>query len=174
MNLQELLQRYADDQRIKTIAEKLNQNNSQSLHLTGLVGSADAVAATSIIQQTQKHHVFVLTDKEEAAYFLNDLEHLLEKKQPLWFPDSFKKPGRFTEQQSEHIMLRTETLNRVVNSVTKAEVVVTYPEALFEQVVNKQSLQQHTITFAINQQLDIATITEQLFEYGFQQNDFVW
>ena len=174
MNLQELLQRYAEDPRVKTIAEKLNQQTAETLHLTGLVGSADAVIASNVIEQTKKHHVIVLTDKEEAAYFLNDLEHLLEKKSPLWFPDSFKKPGRFNEQHSEHIMLRTETMNRVVNSVTKSEIIVTYPEALFEKVVNKSSLQQHTLVFGIQQKLDAALVTDQLINYGFEQNDFVY
>lgn len=174
MNLQELLQKFSEDQRVKQIASVLQANRQTTAHLRGLVGAADAIVAASVIQQTKTHHIFVMTDKEEAAYFLNDLQHLIEKKEPLWFPDSFKKPGRFNELNSDHVMLRTETLNRLVNSVTKNEIVVTYPEALFEKVVSKNSLQQHTIIFAIQQKLDPATVTTQLIEYGFEQNDFVY
>ena len=46
------------------------------LHLRGLVGSQDAVVAAATAN-AQYPHVFIMHDKEEAAYFLSDLQHLL-------------------------------------------------------------------------------------------------
>ena len=52
---------------------------ASKLHLRGLVGSGAALVAYSAMQKTGGVHLFVLPDKEEAAYMLNDLENAAGK-----------------------------------------------------------------------------------------------
>ncbi len=175
MDLKNILQRFAEDERTKRSAGKINENSTGYLHLRGLVGSSSAFAASAICKNTISHpHLFILNDKEQAAYFQNDLQNLVEKKEVLFFPDSFKKPGKLQELSSNNTLLRTETLNRFANSPAKNEWVVTYPEALFEKVVNTQALKKNTLLIRINEKLDIDFVTEVLINYGFERTDFVY
>lgn len=175
MNLDDILQRLAEDERTKKIAGKINENSAEHFYLKGLVGSSAAFVASAVYKCTNnRHHIFILNDKEQAAYFQNDLQNLTEKKEVLFFPDSFKKPAKLQELNSNNIQLRTETLNQLVNSPVKNEIVVTYPEALFEKVVNTQVLKKSTLLIRINEKLDIDFVTELLISYGFERTDFVY
>lgn len=175
MDLKSILQCFAEDKRTKITAGKINENNTGYLHLRGLVGSSAAFVLSAISKNTvNRPHLFILNDKDQAAYFQNDLQNLTEKKEVLFFPDSFKKPGKLQELSSNNTLLRTETLNRLANSPTKNELVVTYPEALFEKVVNTQALKKSTLLIRINEKLDIDFVTELLINYGFERTDFVY
>ncbi len=82
------------------------------------------------------NHLFILNDKEEAAYFHNDLEQLSQALDVFYFPDSYKKTGQFQEFNSSHSMLRTEALMRFSSdgNAVRKKILVTYPEALWEKV----------------------------------------
>ncbi len=174
MNLQAVQDAYNLHPKVQHIAEKLKPQTQTTLHLQGLVGSSHAFIAAGVFKQLNKPHLFIFNDKEEAAYFQNDLQNLIEKKEILFFPDSFKKPARLQELNSHNIQLRTEVLNRVVNSPTKNEIIVTYPEALFEKVVNTSALKKSTLLIRINEKLDIDFVTDVLVNYGFDRVDFVY
>jgi len=174
MNLQAVQDAYNLHPKVQHIAEKLKPQTQTTLHLQGLVGSSHAFIAAGVFKQLNKPAIFIFNDKEEAAYFQNDLQNLIEKKEILFFPDSFKKPARLQELNSHNIQLRTEVLNRVVNSPTKNEIIVTYPEALFEKVVNTSALKKSTLLIRINEKLDIDFVTDVLVNYGFDRVDFVY
>jgi transcription-repair coupling factor (superfamily II helicase) len=174
MNLQELLARFHEDARIKTIAEKINAIPPARFFLKGIVGSAGSFIAASLYKLLDYNHVFILNDKEGAVYFQNSLQDLLDKKDIFYFPDSFKRPGKLEEVNTNNILLRTETVNRLTNSITKAELVVTYPEALFEKVVQKEVLQQNMLFIKINEKLVVDFMIELLVTYGFERVDFVY
>ncbi len=74
----DLLTLYRNDPRVARIAEGL-QPDSARVQIAGTIGSSQALIAASVIDRTPGVHVFVLTDKEEAAYFINDLEALRGK-----------------------------------------------------------------------------------------------
>jgi len=70
--------------------------------------------------------------------------------------------------------LRTETVSRFLSGYTTGELLVTYPEALFELVVNTKVLKKSTIQIKSGEALDVPFITEVLVEYGFMHTDFVY
>ncbi|HNO04171.1 MAG TPA: CarD family transcriptional regulator, partial [Flavobacteriales bacterium] len=74
-SITDLLALYRTDARVAQIAEGL-QTPAARVQISGTIGSAQALIAHSVIEQRGGVHVFVLTDKEEAAYFINDLEAL--------------------------------------------------------------------------------------------------
>jgi hypothetical protein len=111
-------------------------------------------------------------DKEEAAYYLNDLENLINDQDVLFYPSSYRRPYQIEETDNANILLRAEVLNRI-NSRKKPSIIVTYPEALFEKVVTRKELDKNTLKVAVADQISIDFINEVLFEYNFKRVDFV-
>jgi len=69
MNLQVLLGSYQNDIRLKQLAAGISlPDNKIRVYLDNLRGSAINFIATAIWQSTDVNHVFILNDKEEAAY----------------------------------------------------------------------------------------------------------
>ena len=79
MTLEDLKSKYANDSRLAELIDQFNVVGSKS-SISGLVGSAKALVSGSVLEKTGGTHLFILNDKEEAAYFHNDLESLFEKK----------------------------------------------------------------------------------------------
>ncbi len=74
-SLPDLLSLYRSDARVARISDGLHDRSAR-VQISGTIGSAQALIANAVIEQRGGVHVFVLTDREEAAYFLNDLEAL--------------------------------------------------------------------------------------------------
>jgi transcription-repair coupling factor (superfamily II helicase) len=77
-SLSDLLSLYRSDARVARVADGLREKAAR-VQIAGTVGSSQAFIANAVIEQRGGVHVFVLTDREEAAYFLNDLEALRGK-----------------------------------------------------------------------------------------------
>ncbi len=138
----------------------------------GIVGSLDAVLAAAIYLQDLQTHVFILHEKEEAAYFLNDLQNLLPDKEILFFPTSYRKPYQLEETDNANVLRRAEVLSQL--SLGGSELIVTYPEALTEKVISQKSLVQNTFVAKVGEKLDTNFIAEFLLSYDFEKTDFVY
>ena len=119
-----------------------------------------------------KPFLLIFNDKEEAAYYLNDLEQLLGDKNVLFYPGSYRRPYQIEETDNANVLLRSEVLNRI-NSRKKPAVIVTYPTALFEKVVTKKELEKNTLKVTVGESLSLDFVNEILFEYKFKRVDFV-
>jgi len=139
----------------------------------GLIGSSDAMVATATYFIQHTNMLFVLPDRDEAAYFQSDLESLLEK-EVLIFPSSYRKPFEFTQPDSGNVLMRAEVLNELIHSTEYGKVIVTYPEALAERVINRDSLEKNTLEIGVSNKLSIEFINEFLIEYDFERVDFVY
>jgi transcription-repair coupling factor (superfamily II helicase) len=175
MNLQVLLGMYQNDPRLKQLAAGISLPNTQArIYLDNLRGSSINFIATTVWQLSDVNHVFILNDKEEAAYFHNDLENLTNALDICLFPDSFKKTGAFSELNSSHVMLRTEALTKFSSESVHKKVLVTYPEALFERVVNPKTLSGNMIGIRVGETLQVEKLMEQFVGLGFKREDFVY
>ncbi|MGV3638785.1 MAG: CarD family transcriptional regulator, partial [Flavobacteriales bacterium] len=191
----DLLTLYRNDPRVARIAEGL-QPDPARVQIAGTIGSAQALIAASVIDRTPGVHVFVLTDKEEAAYFINDLEALRgisravdqpgkpsaeRKHDDLFF---YPAPSRSAYDSEGHHdgerVTRTEVLEALMKQGEgddehhKTLVIVTYPEALVPLVVAKEVLQKNTLTIKRQEELPIDTLQEWLEETGFSRVEFVY
>lgn len=118
--------------------------------------------------------LYVANTKEEAAYFYHNTVSLLPRK-PVWFfPDSSRQPGQYKEVNSNQVLQRTETINKITGLEAAAHIIITYPEALAEKVVSPQVLNKNRINLAIRENLDVDFLIEILVEYGFSNVDFVY
>lgn len=176
--IEPLLNRYQSDTRVQQLVSHLQEsqsgNNPARLHLAGGVGSVPSVVAAAVWKSHPSSHCFVLQDKERAAYFLNDIQNLLQKKDVLFIPDSFKIPGRFDEVNPNNVLLRTEAVNRLAHAHTSGELIVTYPEALFERIVDPRALEKQTLFIKKDEKLDSDFLLDVLIEHGFERVDFVF
>ncbi len=141
-------------------------------HLKGLIGSSFSFVIANAFKDAEKPFLLVFNDKEEAAYYLNDLEQLLDEKHVLFYPGSYRRPYQIEETDNANVLLRAEVLNRI-NSRKKPAVIVTYPDALFEKVVTRRELEKNTLKIANGDNLSIDFVNEVLFEYQFRRVDFV-
>ena len=101
MKVSDFLKLYKQDSIVQTIAEAIKPNESANIKIKGLVGSLDAIMGASVYSLDHQNHLFVLHDKEEAAYFYNDLQSLLHPKEILFFPTSYKRPYQFDEIEND-------------------------------------------------------------------------
>lgn len=157
------------------IAQTQNDDTKHShnnLHLKGLVGSSFSFVLSEVFKTSDKPFLLIFDDKEEAAYYLNDLEQLINDKDVLFYPGSYRRPYQIEETNNANVLLRAEVLNRI-NSRRKPAVIVTYPDALFEKVVTKKELEKNTLKISVGNELSIDFVNEVLFEYNFKRVDFV-
>ncbi|OSZ82724.1 transcription-repair coupling factor [Chitinophagaceae bacterium IBVUCB1] len=175
MNLQVLLGLYQNDIRLKQLAAGISlPQPAIRAYLDNLRGSAVNMIATAVWQQSDANHLFILNDKEEAAYFHNDLEHLTGALDICFFPDSFKRAGHYNELNSSHVMLRTEALTKFSGERVHKKVLVTYPEALFEKVVNPKTLSGNMISIKVGENLQVDALMQKFVALGFKREDFVY
>ncbi|WP_396152824.1 transcription-repair coupling factor [Flavobacterium sp.] len=142
------------------------------IRIKGLIGSSLSFVIQTLFQKTELPFLLLFNDKEEAAYYLNDLENLINDQDVLFYPSSYRRPYKIEETDNANILLRAEVLNRI-NSRKKPSIIVTYPEALFEKVVTRKELDKNTLKVAVADQISIDFINEVLFEYNFKRVDFV-
>lgn len=174
MNLQGVLQLYERDSRLKSLAAGILLPRPGYFHLTGLAGSAATFVGATVWNSADVNHLFILNDKEEAAYFHNDLEQLTQALDLFYFPDSFKKTGQFQEFNSSHSMLRTEALMKLTGPHVHKKILVTYPEALFEKVAGNTAYNANMIHVKVGETLKVDELLQKLVAWGFEHSDFVY
>ncbi len=140
--------------------------------LKGLTGSALSFVISDVFKNAELPFLLIFNDKEEAAYYLNDLEQLIGEKDVLFYPGSYRRPYQIEETDNANVLLRAEVLNRI-NSRKKPAVIVTYPDALFEKVITRKELDKNTLKIKIDDSLSLDFLNEVLFEYQFKRVDFV-
>lgn len=171
MSKSHLSQTYAQTLQTQNLQIAIANNQSRT-HVKGLVGSSFSFVVTEIFRASDLPFLLIFNDKEEAAFYLNDLELLLNEKDVLFYPGSYRRPYQIEETDNANVLLRAEVLNRI-NSRKKPAIIVTYPDALFEKVVTRKELERNTLKISINDNLSIDFINEVLFEYQFKRVDFV-
>ncbi|MBX7226781.1 MAG: transcription-repair coupling factor [Chitinophagales bacterium] len=172
-SLDDLLAHYVNDERIIRL-EKHLEHAGASVSIKNAVGSLPAFIGSAIFTRTSYCHIFVMDDWEDAAYFENDLSSLLEKKEVIFFPNSYKKPGFFDELNNNQVLTRTQALNKLVNRRNTPELLVTYPEAILEKIVKAEKLKENTLHLKTGEKIDLDFILDLLIEYGFERTDFVY
>ncbi len=173
-NLHHLLDLYQKDKRTQQILESVQTTDPARLQVLGTVGSQPAFILTGLWLAAPRPMLVIANDKEEAAYFQNNLSSLLVDQGVRFFPDSFRRPTSFDRLDANNVLARTETINRLSNDRGKKELVVTYPEALFEKVVDPALLESERITIGKGELLDVDTVIDILNDHGFQREDFVF
>ena len=171
LTIQNIVNQYQKSALVSQLNVFLKEEKSR-FQISNLVGSSLSFVISETFKKADKPYLLIFNDKEEAAYYLNDLEQLLGDKNVLFYPASYKRPYQIEETDNANVLLRSEVLNRI-NSRKKPAIIVTYPTALFEKVVTKKELEKNTLKIAVGESLSLDFVNEVLFEYKFKRVDFV-
>lgn len=165
---------YQSDPIFQTLAHQLSAGDPFQLQVKGLSGSLDMVLLAAYFAQQGGFHLVIAQDKEEAAYLNSDLQNLLGNLDQGIFPSSYKRPYQYEEVDNANVLQRAELLNQLLESKGSSRIVITYPEALYEKVINKRSLVENTFTARVGEAVDMEFVTEILSTYDFERTDFVY
>ncbi|MEM5566597.1 transcription-repair coupling factor [Psychroserpens sp. AS72] len=171
MSKSTLSQTYAQSLQMQNLCTTI-ANSQKKVHLKGLVGSSLSLVLSESFKSAELPFLLIFNDKEEAAFYLNDLEALLSDKDVLFYPGSYRRPYQIEQTDNANVLLRAEVLNRI-NSRKKPAIIVTYPDALFEKVVTRRELEKNTLKISVGDELSLDFVNEVLFEYKFKRVDFV-
>jgi transcription-repair coupling factor (superfamily II helicase) len=170
IQLREISQFYNTHPQVNKILQT-SKNGNSTVYLSGLQGSSKSLVAATIMNNSNQTHLFIFQDKEDAAYFHNDISDILES-EATFFPTSYKRSIIYGEEDSANLLLRSEALTQLADN--KKLIITTYPEAIVEKVVHKNNLIQSTLHLRVGEKVNIDFIEEVLQEYHFQYVDFVY
>jgi transcription-repair coupling factor (superfamily II helicase) len=66
--------------------------SEENIQLSGLMGSAISFTVADLFRKSDRPFLLIFSDKEEAAYHLNDLEQLVGEHDVLFYPGSYRRP----------------------------------------------------------------------------------
>lgn len=170
LETKDLLQKYLPSQIIAKLTEKLKGEGKY--RLMNNAGSVTSLIVSAMVQVRPGLRVVVLNDREEAAYFYNDVLTFVDESRVSFLPSSYRRTVSDEEKDGDSVLVRTEVLKNMSNKQT--ELLVTYPEALAERVVDKQVLADMSVTVNKGDTLSVSFLENLLVEYGFERGDFVY
>lgn len=174
MKIQDILKLYREHSDLADFSHLVKENDKGVFQIKGLAGSQPAFLLASLFQNVHRSGLVVLNDKEEALYFLNELQALMPQKDILYYPASYKRPYQVEEVDNANVLQRAEVLNQLNHQQTGRQLIITFAEALSEQVVNKRSLVKNTLDVKKGEKCGMDFIVDVLDDYGFDHSDFVW
>ena len=170
MNIQELEKVYAKLPQVSALAQAMGKSSIKTIFLEGLLASSAPMLFGSLSSKCKHPMLFILQDAEEAGYFYHDLTQLMGDGRVLFFPSSYRRAIKYAQRDAASEILRTEVMARMGELLY----VVTYPEAIAELVVSKQSLDDRTLILEKDQTIAVADIEKTLREFGFREVDYVY
>lgn len=173
MDAFDLQKSYIQHPSLQALAKVLSDPSVRTCHAQGLCASASAVVASALFAKSGRPLLYILDDEEEAGYFYHDLVQIQGEKQVLFFPSSYRRSIRYGQKDAANEILRTEVLARLQKK-DGALIVVTFPEALAEQVISCEQLDENTLYLRKGQETDFTNLPKQLSELGFQREDYVY
>ncbi len=172
--IKDIVSRYNELHQVMQVTSSLSEGRNNRIHLKGLSGSSAALVIAAALKELCGLHVIMLNEKEEAAYFYNDLLNCLGESEILFLPSAYKRSVQYQQPESGNLILRTNCLNRLSGFTSGRLVLVTYPEALAEKVVTKKKLERNTLMLTKGERISIQFIEEVLQTYHFESVDFVY
>lgn len=163
---------FENHKNLAAIAKLLN--TSKNIHIKGLLGSAGAMFAANIFEQTKKTFLYILDDAESAGYFYHDLTQILGSKNILYYPSAYKRAIKFGQTDSSNEILRTEVFSKLQENEGDELIIVTYPEAIAEKVISKELLKDNTLRISVGEKIDSVFVSEVLDSYGFEYTEYVY
>lgn len=167
------IQQYLGHPLLPSLIESTGNDNLNTIRLEGLTASAKAVTLASVFSKTQTTHLAVIPEKEDAAYFYNDLVALLGDDSVFFFPSTYKRSVQYEQTEPANIVLRTEVLNFLASGKRKG-IIVSYPESVMEKVISRRNLKKNTFNISKGDKLSLEFLEEMLREYNFTRTDFVY
>jgi len=157
----------------ETVKHRLLLDKPGNIAIEGLTGSSRSLFLASLFDSFPTTHFVMLPEKEDAAYFYNDLVSILGEEMVFFFPSSYKRSIQYGRTEASNIVLRTWILNHLSEGKRKC-IIISYPEAVMEKVISKKVLKKNTLKVSEGDNLSMDFLEELLAEYNFSRVDFVY
>ena len=164
---------YKNSKEAELISGLLQEPAGNFLQIKGLSGSSRSAFIHSCISKAKGSHLIILPEKEEAAYFYNDLITFDGPERCLFFPSSYIRSIHYKKTDEANIITRTQVLKRL-SEKRVASFIVTYPEALMERVISRKSLDDNTFEMREGEKVNREFLRDLLETYRFELVDFVY
>ncbi len=200
MTIQELVELYGHGPQVEALRKAIEEKSVKTIFLDGLVASSAPMLFAALEGQRSKvegqrskvegqrpifnfqfsifnFQLIILSDEEEAGYFYHDLKQMLGMDKVLFFPSSYRRSIKYAQRDPANEILRTEVLTTLSTfnfQLSTFNYIVTYPEALAEQVVSQEQLNERTLVLEQGQTVSVEEITTTLHDFGFQEVDYVY
>src|SRR5690606_27953045 len=95
--------KYSNTPKINEISQAIS-NKANKISIKGLVGSSTSFVVQALFEKSENPFLLIFQDKEEAAYYLNDLEGLVGEKDVLFFPSSHRRPYQIEDIDNANVL----------------------------------------------------------------------
>ena len=95
-----------------------------TVHLSQMVGGAFSLYAATITERLGGIHVFLMEDKDRAAYLANDLYELLDEEHVAFFASGYKRSAAYGAEDAQGLVRRTATLNAITTHTTSSTLTI--------------------------------------------------
>lgn len=163
-----ILQRFGE----RNVAWPSDPRPGRHYLIKGLQGSGPVFFISSAYSLHSRPFLLIAEDKDRAAY-LYDTFMTLSPGPVHLLVDSFRRPGSFEEINSSNVLLRSEVASAIVSS-RQPVIIVSYPQAIFEKIIQPAELEKDKITVTSGELFDQDFVLDILIEYGFERVDFVY
>ncbi|MCK5788620.1 MAG: hypothetical protein KAH32_06455, partial [Chlamydiia bacterium] len=85
MTPKELITLYKNSANVEQIGKELIKDSRTKICFSGLIGSMKSFYGTALFRKVDRPFLFVMNDKEQAAYFLNEAEQIVGEKDVLFY-----------------------------------------------------------------------------------------
>lgn len=182
MEITELRRIYARHPGRKALLQKSGGLLSGTVFLAGLRASSAPLFFSTLIGQEDfvRPLLFILNDRDEAAYFYHDLVQIAGGESVLFFPSSYRRAVRYGQKDNASEILRTEVLSRlsslrdVAASGQAMLAVVTSPDAIAEMVASEKTLNDNSVCISKGTVTDREQLQDRLLDMGFEHVDYVY
>lgn len=118
------------------------------------------------------YHLIILPNQEAAEYCCSDLYSLIEGNNIHYLPTSGKSVERSNYKSTLGVQ-RTAAINKLLDKSSDFSVIVTYPDALEENIPTLKSIKKSLFKIKAGDEISHNTIIENLSSLGFEKVDFV-
>ena len=172
MTLSELTADFLTPARGKAIRTALAKAGKKPVNVCNLAGSSPSMLLSSL--PSGNCPVLVAGDSlDDAGYLYHDLTRILGEKAVAMLPSAYKRDIKYGQIDPPSEILRTEALGRW-HSDPALRFVVTYPEAMAEQVASAEAIEGHTLRLDTSGTTDLTETVKWLRTNGFTEVDYVY
>ena len=175
MKIEEILQRYKENEKALQLQNALLINSCLHAKLSGLQGSALSFYLAALFSKTNCTHLCVLPDKEKAALLFSDLEQIfqeqnidIQEKKILFYSDDKHLSHKIDYYNN---LLRNNVLTKVQQ--TSHLLIVSYMEAVCETIVDNRVMAENKLFLKVGENYSLDELIEKLSDYDFEYADFV-
>lgn len=149
--------------------------NTETKQLYNIHGSAISVLLYRIWQRYPI--LYIADDYDEAGYIYSDICNISDEDNVLFFPSSYKRSIKYGNIDDINIVCRNNTikiLTKHLKDKSKPPIIITYPEAIAENVSSEEVLSQSIINIKIKETIDYDYIISKLIDWDYIRVDYVY